>query len=106
MSYHYVASKYYPTIQVLKSIDSKRAAANESISRIIWGREFLLVPDNNSNIKVAIRFISPVVGHEWPIYIRVKVLIVADKIQQLTDDLTEPSLELINNRTPYVLMTY
>jgi len=106
MSYHYHASKDYPTIRILKSIDCKRAAVNESTSLLIWGSEFRLVRDNNSKSKVALRFISPTDGHEWTIYIRASILIVADKIQQGVDRLEEPWLEIINNHTPDELTTY
>jgi hypothetical protein len=104
MSYHDGASTDYPMNRILKSIDCKRAAVNESTSRLIWGSEFRLVRDNNS--KVALRFISPTDGHEWTIYIRVTILIVADKIQQRVDGLVEPLLEIINNHMPYELTTY
>jgi len=106
MSYHYRASKDYPTIRILKSIDCKRAAANESTSRLIWGSEFRLVRDNNSKSKVALRFISSTDGHEWTIYIRVNILIVAENIQQRVDRLEEPWLEIVNNHTPDELITY
>ena len=96
MSYHYHASRDYPTIRILKSIDCKRAAVNESTSRLIWGSEFRLVRDNNSKNKVALRFISPTDGQEWTIYIRVNLLIVADEIQQVMDRLEEPWLETVN----------
>ena len=106
MSHHYVASRYYPVIHILKSIDCKRAAINESTSDLIWGSEFRLVHNNKGSDKVAIRFISPTDGHEWTIYIRVNVLIVADNIQQLTEGLEEPSLEIINDYMSNILMTY
>ncbi len=106
MSYHYHASKDYPTIRTLKSIDCKQAAVNESTSLLIWGSEFRLVRDNNSKSKVALRFISPTDGHEWTIYNPSNILIVADKIQQQVDGLREPWLEIINNHTPDELTTY
>jgi hypothetical protein len=106
MSYHYRASIDYRMIRILKSIDCKRAARNESTSRLIWGSEFRLVRDNNSKSKVALRFVSPTDGYEWTIYIRVDILIVADKIQQRVDHLEEPWLEIVNNYTSYELTTY
>lgn len=106
MMYHLRASRDYPMLQVLKSIDCKRAARNELTSRRIWGSEFRLVRDNNSKSKVALRFISPTDGYEWTIYIRLNVLIVADNIQQRVDNLAEPWLEVVNNYTSYELMTY
>lgn len=93
-------------IRILKSIDCKRAALNESTSRLIWGSEFRLVRDNNSRSKVVLRFISPTDGYEWTIYIRANILIVAEKIQQLVDGLKEPCLEIVHNYTPYELTTY
>jgi hypothetical protein len=105
MSYHYRASTDYPTLRILKLIDCKRAAQNESTSRLIWGSEFRLVRDDNSRSKVALRFISPADGHEWTIYIRVNILIVAEKIQQRVDHLEEPCLEVVNNYTSYELTT-
>jgi hypothetical protein len=106
MSHHNGASEYYPVNHVLKSIDCKQAAVNESTSDLIWGSEFRLVHDTNKSDKVAIRFISPTDGHEWTIYIRVYLLIVADEIQERVDHLEEPQLEIINNHTSYILMTY
>ena len=106
MSYHYFAVNDYPTVRILKSIDCKRAAVNESTSHLIWGSEFRLVRDNNSKSKVALRFISPTDGHEWTIYIRVNILIVAEKTQEREDSLKEPTLEIINNQTSYEVITY
>ena len=99
MADYYLFSKYYPVNHILKSIDCKRAARNASTSNLIWGSEFRLVLDNNKSNKIAIRFISPTDGHEWTIYIRVNILIVADKIQELVDHLEEPNLEIINVHT-------
>jgi hypothetical protein len=106
MSFHYYASTDYPKVHVLKSIDCKRAAMNESTSELIWGSEFRLVRNNNRNGKVVLRFISPKDGHEWTIYIRAILLIVADQTQQLVDDLGEPSLEIVDDYTPHILTTY
>lgn len=106
MSYHFRASENYPTIRLLKSIDCKRAALNESTSRHIWGSEFRLVRDNNSRSKIALRFISPTDGYEWTIYIRVNLLIVADETQQRVDQLKEPWLEIVNNYMSSELTTY
>ena len=94
MTYHYHARSNYPTMRLLKSIDCKLAATNESTSSLIWGSEFRLVRDNDSKSKLALRFISPTDGHEWAIVIRVTNLIVADEIQQRSDRLVEPILEI------------
>ena len=104
-SYHYVASEYYPTIPVLKSIDCKRAAMNDSTARFIWGNEFRLVHSNSTNNEIAIRFIAPEDGHEWTIYIRVKILIIANQTQQTVDDLEEPWLEVIHDHTSFIQKT-
>ena len=106
MSYHYFAVNDYPAVRSLNSIDCKQAAVNESTSHLIWGSEFRLVLDDNSRSKVALRFISPTDGHEWTIYIRVNILIVAEKTQERLDRLVEPTLEIINNQTSYEVITY
>jgi hypothetical protein len=100
MSYHYGASANHPINRILKSVDCKRTAANESTSLLIWGSEFRLVGDNNSKSKMALRFISPSDGHEWTIYIQVNFLIVAENIQQQVDGLREPWLEIVDNYKP------
>ena len=97
MTYHYHASSNYPTMRLLKSIDCKLAATNESTSSLIWGSEFRLVRDNDSKSKLALRFISPTDGHEWAIVIRVTNLIVADKLQGRRDRLVEPILEIVHD---------
>lgn len=106
MSYHYRASKNYPMIRILKSIDCNQGATNESIRRRIWGSEFRLIRDNNSKSNVALRFISPTDGQELSIYLQFDVLIVADKIQQRVDRLKKPWLEIINNKTSDELIAY
>ena len=96
-SYHYIARSNYPPIRLLKSIDCKRAATDESTSALIWGSEFRLVRDNDSKSKLALRFISPTDGHEWTIVIRVTNLIIADKLQGRRDRLVEPILEIVHD---------
>ncbi|CAF1361129.1 unnamed protein product [Adineta steineri] len=100
MSYHDGFSEDYPVNRILKSVDCKRTATNESTSSLIWGSEFRLVHDNNSNSKMALRFISPTDGHEWTIYSKSYVLIVAENIQQQIDRLKEPWLEIVNKYMP------
>ena len=106
MGLDYPTNIDYPGVHVLKSIDCKLEAKNESTSLIILSSEFRLVRDDNSMSKVALRFISPKDGYEWTIYVRANVLIVAEKIQQQVDGLREPCLEVVNNYTPYELITY
>lgn len=93
-------------VQVLKSVDYKRAATKESTSCLIWGSEFRLIHDSNNGNETALRFISPTDGHEWTIYIQETVLIVADQNQQQGRGLPEPSLEIIHEHTPVVPMAY
>ncbi|CAF1546314.1 unnamed protein product [Adineta ricciae] len=97
ISYHDDASKEYPANRILKSVDCKQTAANESTSSLIWGSEFRFVSDNNNRSNMALRFISPTDGHEWTIYNKGYMFIVADIIQQRVDDLIEPWLEIVNN---------
>ena len=79
---------------------------NESTSDLIWGSEFRLVHTNDQSNKVAIRFISPSDGHEWTIYTRVTNLIVADANQEEIDRLGKPVLEIMDDYTSDILMTY
>ena len=104
--YHYRASIDYSRVHVLKSIDCKLAAKNESTSLVILSSEFRLVRDDNCMSKVALRFISPTDGYEWTIYVRANILIAAKKIQQQMYGFGEPCLEIVNNYTPYELITY
>ncbi len=49
---------------------------------------------------MALRFISPTDGHEWTIYIKNYILIVAENVQQQVDHLKEPWLEIVNKYMP------
>ena len=98
-SRHYVASKYYPIIPILKSVDCERIVMNDSTASFIWGNEFRLVHSNRTNSNTAIRFIAPEDGHEWTIYIRVNLLIVGHQNQETVDELEEPWMEVIHVHT-------
>ena len=76
------------------------------MGRLIWGSEFHLVRRNSANNKMVVRFIAPEDRHEWTIYIRVNFLIVTNQIQQLVDNLGEPTVEVIDDHTSFGLMTY
>ena len=94
---HDDASEEYPVNRILKSVDCKRTATNESTSSHIWSSEFRLVPVNNNRSNMSLRFISPTDGHEWTIYTKGFMFLVADIIQQRVDNLIEPWLEIVNN---------
>ncbi|CAF1567131.1 unnamed protein product [Adineta ricciae] len=101
-SYHYLATKDYPTVNYLKSIACNRAATDAEMSYRIWGSEFRLIRDDSNKKKLVLQFISPVDGHEYTIYIRGDILIAVDsndEVRKVLDQLREPTLEIIEDFT-------